>query len=439
MKSNLNRRESKKIAVMTTIIVGLMMFAFMPMASAGVTSFTVTPSTGLAGAVDSYDVLVTTDGVTTISITIPAGFIAVAPMTGGVEIARVDFWNSSTKAYYGYATITSNNADPTTQVDIYCDFGGATATTTQIVDYTAGATNTFVSNVGGDTSSAIIKLPTEDDTGSIEITITCTAFHLDDVMIAIKQFVRNPGAGNYDFIADGVYETVTITAAGGRSTVVRSGAWYADTNGDHIANVYFGYGIPGDIPLIGNFGSDDIAVVRNVGGGLIWFVDKSRRGTGPYNIFGYGIAGDTSIVGDFDRDGIGDIAVVRKVDGGLIWFVDKSRRGTGPYNIFGYGLTGDTPLVGDFDRLGTDDIAVVRGNIWRVDTTGNHIADLVFCYGLPGDTPLVGDFNHDGTDDIAIVRGNVWCVDTDGDRVADMIYCYGLGLPADIPLVGDIG
>ncbi|NQE53717.1 hypothetical protein C5S29_08995 [ANME-1 cluster archaeon GoMg3.2] len=145
---------------MATIIVGFMLFAFMPAASATVTSFTVMPGTGLAGVVDSYDVLVTTDGVTSINITIPPGFIAVTPVMGGVEIARVDFWNSSTKAHYGYATITANDTDPTTKVDIHCEFGGATATTTQTVNYNPGATNTFVSNVGGDTSSAIIKLPT---------------------------------------------------------------------------------------------------------------------------------------------------------------------------------------------------------------------------------------------------------------------------------------
>jgi len=199
MKS-MNKREGKKIAVMAAIIMGLMMFAFMPLASAGVTSFTVTPSTGYAGAVDSYNALVTTDGVTTdgvtsINITIPAGFIGVVPMSGGVEIARIDFWNSSTKAYYGYATFTANDTNPTTKIDAYCELGGVTARTTQTVNYTPGATNTFVSNVGGDTSSVITKLPTENDPGSIEITINCTAFYLDDVMLAIKQFVRNPGCG----------------------------------------------------------------------------------------------------------------------------------------------------------------------------------------------------------------------------------------------------
>jgi hypothetical protein len=89
MKS-MNRKEGKKVAVMAALIMGFMVIAFLPLASAEVTSFTVTPGTGIAGAVDSYNVLVTTTGVTSIDITIPAGFLAVAPTTGGVEIARVE-------------------------------------------------------------------------------------------------------------------------------------------------------------------------------------------------------------------------------------------------------------------------------------------------------------------------------------------------------------
>jgi hypothetical protein len=209
MKS-MNRREGKKIAVMAAIIVGFMVIAVMPLASATVTSFTVTPGTGLAGAVDSYNVLVTTDGVTSINVTIPPGFIAVAPTTGGVEIVRVDFWNGSTRDHYGYATITANDANPTTQVDIYWELGGDAITTIQNVDYAASATNTFESPFG-DGSLAIIKLPTVTQNGSINITISSTTFLLEDVYIAFKQFVRNPSVADvYNFYADGEVAPVNI-------------------------------------------------------------------------------------------------------------------------------------------------------------------------------------------------------------------------------------
>jgi len=209
MKS-MNRREGKKIAVMAAIIIGFMMIVFTPFASATVTSFNVTPGTGLVGDfVDSYNASVTTDGVTKINITIPAGFIAVTPITPGVQIARVDFWNNS--GYYGYGNITANNANLTTMVDIHCKFGGDEITTTQPINYTAGATTTLKSGFAIDTSEAKIKLPTETLNGSINITINCTDFQLNDVKIAIGQFVRNPGEGDYVFTADEVPETVQLS------------------------------------------------------------------------------------------------------------------------------------------------------------------------------------------------------------------------------------
>jgi hypothetical protein len=407
----MNRREGKEITVMATIMVGLMMFAFMPMASATVTSFTVTPSTGLAGTVDSYDVFVTTDGVTSIDITIPAGFIAVAPTTTGVEIARVDFWNSSAKAYYGHAIITAG-ADPNTQVDIDCEFGSETATTTGIpVDYTPGATNTFESGFPSDTSSAIIKLPTKAQDGSIKISIYCTAFQLDAVTISIGEFVQNPiWTGIYQFTADGLAEMVEIS--GGFPAVFRDGMWYVDTTGDHIADTVFAYGLPLDTPLVGEFGSEDIAVVRSVPGLLWWYVDTTGNHVAD-TIFAYGgAAGDTPIVGDINQVGADDIAILRDI----IWYVDTTGNHMADL-VFGYGIPGDIPLVGNINQAGADDTAVFRAGIWYVDTTGNHVADTIFAYGAAGDTPMVGDIDHDGNDDTAVFRAGIWYVDTDFDHV----------------------
>jgi hypothetical protein len=384
----MNRREGKKIAVMTAIIMGFMIFAFMPAASATVTSFTVTPDTGIAGAVQSYSAYVITDGVTSINITIPAGFIAVQPVMGGVEIARVDFYNSSTKAYYGHATITANDTNPTTKVDIYWELGGDAITTTQNVDYAAGATNTFESPFG-DGSLAILELPEAlgGSDGSIEIRINSTAFLLDAVMTSIKQFVRNPlTAGDYTFTADGVDETVSITAPAGYSTIFRDGTWHVDTNGDHIADIIFGYGIPGDLPVVGDInhdGNDDIAIFRDGS----WHVDT----TGGH---------------------IADI-------------------------IFGYGIPGDLPVVGDINHDGNDDTVIFRDGSWHVDITGDHISDIIFGYGIPGDLPVVGDINHDGNDDTAIFRDGSWHVDTTGDHISDII--FGYGIPGDLPVVGDVG
>jgi hypothetical protein len=442
----MNKRVGKKIAVMTAIIMGFMIFAFMPAASAAVTSFTVTPGTGIAGAVQSYSAYVITDGVTSINITIPAGFIAVMPMSGGVEIARVDFYKGSTKAYYGSATITANDTNWTSQVDIYCEFGGDAITTTQDVDYAPGKTNTFESGFAGDTSSAIITLPTEALDGSIKITINSTAFLLDAVMTTIKQFVRNPlTAGDYTFTADGVDEIVTITAPGGCGIVFDNGRWFVDTTGDHVADKVFMYGFPGATPLIGDFGSEDTAVVGTLLGHYLWFVDTTGNHEAD-EVFLFGVAGaeSTPLVGDIDQDGTDDIAVVNAYGGNYKWSVDTTGNHVADKE-FWFGFEGATPLVGDIDQDGTDDIAVIGaygGNYkWFVDTTGNHVADEEFWFGFAGAIPLVGDIDKDGTDDIAVIGaygGNYkWFVDTNGDHVADEEFWFGFA--GSIPLVGNIG
>ena len=453
MKS-MNRRDSKKIAVMAAIIMGLMVFAFMPMASAGVTSFTVTPSTGLAGAVDSYNALVTTDGVTTINITIPAGFLAVEPMTGGVEIARVDFWNTSTRDYYGYGTVTANNANPSGKVDVYCKMrvGGEEVEygpTPQVVDYNPSATSTFLVEYPEEapvsTATVTLTLPTEKANGSINITIDCSSLDfLEDVHIAIRQFVRNPTtAGDYDFIADGVTETVKIIATpGGRCTVFRAGGWYVDTNGDLGADIYFNLGLAGDIPIVGDItgnGYTDVAVVRDVSGGLLWYIDTDGNYIPDQWVF-YGLADDIPMVGDMDGNGSSDRAVVRTVDGNLLWYIDTNLDGIADQWVF-YGLADDIPMVGDMDGDGSSDRAVVRnvgGNLlWYIDTNLDRVADMWIYYGHVGDIPLVGHIAGDWTSDRAVFRGNLWYVDLNLDCIPDKWIPYGLA--GDTPLTGDIG
>ena len=428
MKS-MNRKESKKIAVMAAVIMGFMVIAFMPMASATVTSFTVTPSTGLAGSVDSYNVLVTTDGVTSINITIPAGFIAVTPMSGGVEIARVDFWNESTKVYYGYGTVTTEKWNPTEEVDIYCEFGSDKITTTQDVNYAPGATNTFVSGFGSDTSSAIIKFPTETEKGSINLTINCTAFYLEDVHIAIKKFVKNPGVGKYDFFADGVKETVTITKPSGRGTVFRNGRWFIDTDGDHVADRSFWYGLTADIPVVGNInqydeGQDDTIIFRNGK----WFVDTTGNHTADDG-FWYGIVNDRPVVGDINQDGRDDTVIFRNGT----WFVDIDYDHIADDN-FSYGPADYLPVVGDIDQDGLDDTIVFKDGNWIFDPNYDHVTENSFWFGLPGDIPLVADIDRDGLDDTAVFRNGKWFVDIDKDHIADMGYWYGIA--GDKPVMG---
>ena len=433
MKS-MNKKEGKKIAVMAAIIVGLMMFAFMPMASAGVTSFTVMPSTDIAGAVASYDVFVITDGVTTINTTMPAGFLAVAPTTGGVEVARVDFWNESTKAYYGHATITSNNANPATEVDIRCEFGGDVATTTQDVDYTAGETNTFESGFPSDTSSAIIKLPTDALDGSVKISINCTAFQLDAVMIDIKQFVRNPTtAGDYDFFADGVKETVSITADGYYGAgVYRLGHWFLRTEDSPIAKVDFWWGLPYDKPVTGDWngnGEDTIGLYRFG----VWTLSNSITNPSWDYFVWWGLPLDKPVTGDWDGHGTDTIGLYRNGE----WILSDSI--TDPsrdYNVW-WGLPLDKTVTGDWNGDGKDTIGLYRNGEWILsDSITDPSRDHNVWWGLATDIPVTGDWDYDGKDTIGLYRDGEWILSnsiTDPSRDHDFWWGYA----TDIPVTGD--
>ncbi|MCK4398679.1 MAG: hypothetical protein KAV25_06775 [Methanophagales archaeon] len=204
------RKKSKKLptVVLTAMLVSLVMAAFISVAAANVTSFTITPDTGWAGAVDAYSAVVNTTGFISLTITIPAGFGAVTPTTGGEEIARIDLWNSS--GYYGYAIFTANNANPSTKVDVYTNIGGDIATTTQNIDYSPGGITSIMSPFGGP-SEATLTLPTPSVNGSLFITLPAS-IELTNVSISIGKFVQNPAvAANYVFTADGVPGKVQLT------------------------------------------------------------------------------------------------------------------------------------------------------------------------------------------------------------------------------------
>ena len=477
MKS-MNRREGKKIAVMAAVIMGFMLFAFLPFASAEVTSFTVTPSTGIAGAVDSYNVLVTTDGVTSINITIPAGFIAVAPATGGELIAEVTLWNSSTKAYYGHATITANHADPTTKVDVVCELGGDEIGTTQPLSYVAGTTSTFESGFDCDKSSVIIKLPTGTQEGSINITIDCSdcpgfsgTWRLDDVMIAIEHYVRNPAGGIYVFSADDGTgkEDATVEIVpegeGPGAALYKDGLWafkYGPVNeipNCQNADHWLAYGGAGWTPIKGDFNNDgtgDIAMYKDGWWALKYGPVNAIDDFQPADMWlAYGVLPDitgwTPVVGDFNNDDIDDIALFKNGWWVLIY---------GPVNLLSdweipikwlaYGTAGWTPVAGDFNNDGIDDIGLHNNGWWAlrygpVDPLSNCPGTSKWlAYGAAGGwKPVVGDANNDGIDDIAIFENGWWAlkygpVNAIADcQPADKWLAYGVA--GWTPLVGDFG
>lgn len=207
------KKDSKKSlsVVIAAVIMGSVMTAFMPLAAADITSFTITPDTGTAGAVAAYEaVLDTTAEFTSLNIILPAGFGVEEP-SGGELIARVDLWNNT--LHYGYVTFTANTSDPSNKLDVFADIGGGTAEATIDVDYSEGGTTNVGSPFDG-ASYANLTLPTDLADGSLDVSLP---MGMRKVSIDIEEFVKNPTTcGNYafDITVDDIYfdsDTVWIT------------------------------------------------------------------------------------------------------------------------------------------------------------------------------------------------------------------------------------
>lgn len=248
-----------------------------------------------------------------------------------------------------------------------------------------------------------------------------------------------------------------VLSGGDMPAVVANGhTWYLEKAGDGVfAERTVGYGLPGDIFVVGDWngdGRDDLGVVRFNAQrqGLDWLLDLNADGGQPERTIQFGLLGDMPVVGDWNNDGRDDVGVVRenRTRGGLDWYLDLNNDGVFAERVVQYGLLGDKPVVGDWDGNGTDDFGVVRENRarggldWYLDVDGHGgNAEVVGHFGLIGDQPVVGDFNGDGKSEVAVVRLNAlrggldWYLDlaNNGGNAEKVIE---FGLPGHLPQVG---
>ncbi len=119
--------------------------------------------------------------------------------------------------------------------------------------------------------------------------------------------------------------------------------WLLDIDRDTDSEYIFRFGLAGDRGVVGNFngtGADDIAATRPSGGQLQWYMHYANAAPSSYPSndstvgvnaqFNFGLPGDIPLAGDFNNDGITDIAAVRASGGFLTWYVHFGTGGT-PY------------------------------------------------------------------------------------------------------------
>ena len=206
-KKNISRKLWS--LVMVGIVVSAVTMAFVPLAAAGVTNFEITPDTGTTGEVAAYRAVVNTTGVTSLNITIPAGFGAKAPTSSGVEIARAYIWDTQGR---NWTLVFTAGGNPSTEIDVdgYNETGvWSGATVTFDIDYDPGG-GVDISSPWSGGSYANLTLPTASINGSLNVSVP---LNITNATIDVQQYVKNPTtAGDYEFVADGVSETVHIAA-----------------------------------------------------------------------------------------------------------------------------------------------------------------------------------------------------------------------------------
>ncbi|HME07130.1 MAG TPA: SBBP repeat-containing protein [Bryobacteraceae bacterium] len=262
------------------------------------------------------------------------------------------------------------------------------------------------------------------------------------------------GFGSYSVVVN-QSGAATVSRAG----VLRQGfLWLLDADGNERENhpgdlVYAFGGIPGDIPITGDWNGDGhtkIGIYRP-GNGL-FILDSNGNGIldagdAVFNLHIGKSPGDVPVVGDWNGDGRSKVGYFRQ---GFLWILDTNGNHVfeqGIDQVYAYGgVAGDIPVVGDWTGTGISKIGVFRqGFLWVLDANGNGTfdgngPDFVFPYGgIPGDVPVVGDWTGTGVTQVGIFRqGFLWALDANGDRqidAGDFIFGYG-GIPGDIPVVG---
>jgi hypothetical protein len=296
-------------------------------------------------------------------------------------------------------------------------------------------------------------VPLGAGTVSTNITIQGSGVGIITIPVTFITSSNNPGSQNFRQI--GTF----------RNSLAGIGAGFVlDSNGNNnydASDKARFFGLPGDIPVAGDFfgnGIIEIGVFRCPTGATVcqWFIDANNSGAwdGPFGgdqIWNFGLPGDIPVVGDWNGNGTSKIGIFRCPAAGsttpCTWVLDAGNMHV--YDpatavVASYGLAGDMPVVNNWNGGGTvDQIGVFRGNgLWIVDSNGSNtweVSDAQYTYGLTGDKPVVGNWNGTGKKRIGVFRpsAGIWVLNLSGSNAWLPIDAVGFfGTTGDLPVVG---
>jgi len=168
-----------------------------------------------------------------------------------------------------------------------------------------------------------------------------------------------------------------------------------------VAENEFGFGNPGDVPLIGDWNGDDCDTVSvyQPSEGRVYIVNKlgqNGASLGPADFsFAYGNPSERVFSGDWNGNGVDGVGLRRN---GMMYL--RNPPSTGPAdNVFTFGNDGEIPLGGDWNGNSTDGVAVYRSDgdfgialFFDNDDKGG-VADLEMGLSAFSLAPVAGPFN----------------------------------------------
>lgn len=170
-----------------------------------------------------------------------------------------------------------------------------------------------------------------------------------------------------------------------------------NSNSQGIADVSFFFGNPGDVPMAGDFNGDGCHTVSiyRPSEAKFYIINKlgsadKGLGAADYSFF-YGVPGDVPFVGDWTGNGI-DTPGLRRSSDGFVYLRNTNTQGVADVSYF-YGNNGDVVFSGDWDDDGDDTLGLYRpsnGIMYLRNTNSTGIADFDFFAGF-GLYPVAGD------------------------------------------------